>query len=639
MKTTGILITIAAALLAFVFIIERKQPNTREARELKHPHLDVERAYSIEITRPEGNLVLEKVSGIWTLTAPISDRGRQAEIEEWLTALNEIEVLEFIDAGELETASVSPSELGLTAEDALSVTIKREEDSPLHFLVGATGAFGGSTYISFPENPAYPDVYLVKGELRNLAAAPIDQIRDATLFGFAFEDAARIALAGSPNEMTLARALPASPWHLEKPVISRADTARVTNLMQPLWQLAAQTVRSDTGAPPPGELLATLSVKPFPGTKGERTVVSIFGPPEGSPLDLLIVKLNTRPHAMLFAAREDLARLLETPPGELRDRHLARIPLRNVQHITFRSTTDPEFHLLRSEKDLQFWRLSRRGDMRQLESANIERIGRFLQGLKKSEASELINIDGEALSKYGLDAPAVDIHFIAFGVPEGFDAARMLTHPSGDNAAIFDLSVGKVLIEDFFGDEEIVYTRFNNETTISRVDPEFLALFPTQASRWKGQGLLGFNPIQLRSLRIEQPHSPPATLSYDFTQNKWALQDGENEFPVDPQKAQLLVDKLSTLTAHDWLASGADAYAALKSPDLTLTLTLEMPDETSGGLTEKEIAITFAPLPTPEKLEARDAKSTFHYGRLGASPDIFLIDSTEVEALGRSLAN
>jgi hypothetical protein len=639
MKTTGTLTIIAATLLAFVFIFERNQPNTREAHEQQYPSFDVDGAYAIEISRPDGELVIEKLAGAWTITTPISDRGRQADIEEWLTALADSEVVEIIDAGELETATVSPSELGLTTEDALSIVIKREENTPLNFLVGATGAFGGTTYVSFPENPDFPNIYLVKGELRNFAAAPVDQIRDPALFAFPFEETQRISLTGTENRMTLTRDLPASSWHLKEPLESRADTNQVDNLMEPLWKLSAESVRSETGAPPPGELLATLSAEPFPDTKGERTTVSIFGPSEGSPLDLLVLKLNTRPQAVLFAAREDLARLIETPPAELRDHHLARIPLRNVQHITFRSATDPEFHLLRSEIDPQFWRLSRRGDMRQLESANLERIGRFLKGINNTEASELIELEGEDISPFGLDHSAVDIHFIAFGVPEGFDAAKMLTHPSGDTAAVFNLSVGKVLIKDFFGDEEVVYARFNDENTISRVDPEFLALFPTQAPRWRGLGLLGFNPIQLRSVRIDDHQASPVTLSYDFIQNKWALTDGEKNSNVDPSKALEFVERLSTLSAYDWLAAGADAYAALKTPDLTLTLTLEVPAETSGGLTEKEIALSFSPLPAPNKIESSAPVSPFHYGRLGASPDVFLIDSEEVHALGKSLVD
>jgi hypothetical protein len=127
-------------------------------------------------------------------------------------------------------------------------------------------------------------------------------------------------------------------------------------------------------------------------------------------------------------------------------------------------------------------------------------------------------------------------------------------------------------------------------------------------------------------------------LAYDFIQNQWSLTEGQQQFQADPQKAQQFVEKLSTLKAYDWLAAGADAYAALKTPELTLTLTLEFPDETSGGLTEKELALSFAPVPAPEKSDDQDAGSTFHYGRLGASPDVFLIDSNELQSLTEALS-
>ncbi|MEM7145720.1 MAG: DUF4340 domain-containing protein [Verrucomicrobiota bacterium] len=634
MKTTGILALIAASLLAFVFIVERFQPNTRQATEARYPSLEVDAAYSIEIARPDTSVILEKVASQWLITNPISDRADPSATNDWLQTLNDIQVIDIIDSSELETATVNPSELGLTAEDAIKVTIKREAAAPLTFLIGATGAFGNSTYISFPDNSQYPHIYLVEGNLHALAAGPIDNLRDTAIFDFPFADARHVSLTDSPNNVSLNRSSPGSLWHVKYPFAARAHQDQILTFLDPFWNVRAQSVQTDIGAPTPGDHLATLAVDPFPGTNGERTTVSIYGPPEGSPLDLLVLKLNTRPHALLLAAREDLPRFLDTPAEEFRDPHPTRIPLREVQHITVQSPTDPEFHLLRSEKDPQFWRLSRRGDMRHLEPANTERVGKFLKELASAEAVEIIDIEPEDLVDYGLETPAAVVHFIAFGLPESGDAANWLTDPSGDSAAVFDLALGRVLIEDFFGDEEQVFARFNDEPSVSKIDPEFLSLLPTQAPRWRGLGIIAFNPIQFRSLSAQLNSSPAQTLSHDFAQNRWLLTAEDAEHNVAPDKAESLVTSLSNLTAYDWLAAGADAYEALSHPELTLSLTLEVPNEVTGGLTEETVSILFAPVPPAKTdLPSYPTDPAFYYGRVGASPDVFLIESTTVRQI------
>jgi hypothetical protein len=126
-RNTLILVAIAAALLAFVLLVERKQPTTDESQATPVPtelpvivYFQTDQARALRIARPgtdQSTTLVRGGDGQWQLTVPVTEPADQDEVEYTL------ESLAFLQPSREITGTLSLAEYGLEPP-VIQVTIE-----------------------------------------------------------------------------------------------------------------------------------------------------------------------------------------------------------------------------------------------------------------------------------------------------------------------------------------------------------------------------------------------------------------------------------------------------------------------------------------------------------------------------------
>ena len=90
LRSTLILLIVGAALAAYVYFVENKRPDTREAQQAagRVAQVDRDKVATIEIKNAEGKILLNKgENSEWTLSEPVKDRADSMAISQLFTSL------------------------------------------------------------------------------------------------------------------------------------------------------------------------------------------------------------------------------------------------------------------------------------------------------------------------------------------------------------------------------------------------------------------------------------------------------------------------------------------------------------------------------------------------------------------------
>ena len=118
-RSTWRWITVAAVLLAFIFVHHRYLRKTSVGPIKVLPNLNAAAATSVQV-RPEARMEIraERTNGIWQLTEPISYPAQGASIDALLSELEQLTAAPYITARELRGRLKTDEEYGFAAPQA-----------------------------------------------------------------------------------------------------------------------------------------------------------------------------------------------------------------------------------------------------------------------------------------------------------------------------------------------------------------------------------------------------------------------------------------------------------------------------------------------------------------------------------------
>jgi hypothetical protein len=267
-RNTAILAAAAAALVAYLFFVERH----REPAPADLPGgpagkvfagVDGTKVEELQIVASSGETTaLKKVGDTWRLVAPISAVADQNEATNTASNLATADVQRVVDE---QPKDLAP--FGL-AKPRVTITFRvAGEKTPRTLLLGDKNPAGSDLYAKLPDAPR---VFLVSGYLEGTFDKGVFGFRDKRVLTFDREKVDRLEVAAGAKGTTVARQ--ADTWSVVAPISARADFGVIEAVLSRLangqmkaitWDPDAPAASAGRAAGQPGAAPATRALKEF----------------------------------------------------------------------------------------------------------------------------------------------------------------------------------------------------------------------------------------------------------------------------------------------------------------------------------------------------------------------------------------
>ncbi len=221
-------------------------------REKRLFPVDPETITRIDLTRPDGRLVVASAGGTWRVEAPRSDLASAAACTSLARAIASIE---------LTDTGAAPMRIGAKPDRriALAITSSRRS-SPFVAFVAAAGIDGKR----LGWRDGGPFAGLVEEAAARELEQPVDAFRDPRVTSFSAPDARRLSIMRGASVLRVLRAGEGSPWEGSEGATPMAvDGSRVDALLDRLRGLMSAGFE---GGEPPTRPTGTIAVS---GEKGD----------------------------------------------------------------------------------------------------------------------------------------------------------------------------------------------------------------------------------------------------------------------------------------------------------------------------------------------------------------------------------
>lgn len=224
-----ILAVVVAAIGAYIFLYERHQPTSEEARERAEkvfPDLDRDAVTSLEIRNSHGEFTLAKSGGDWRLTTPIEFPADSATVSSLLSSLSNLK-----QERRLSPSEVDPEDYGLDAP-ALFVAAATEDGTSFTLEVGDETPLGSNRAV---RRPGAEDFILCSDYFVTDLDKELDDWRSRDVVDVVVDDLASLQVVSGGDRIHLVRS--DDDWRLVDPIQDLADGNHVSNLVSNLNSL------------------------------------------------------------------------------------------------------------------------------------------------------------------------------------------------------------------------------------------------------------------------------------------------------------------------------------------------------------------------------------------------------------------
>ena len=443
-KTNVAIGAVFVVLLAFVYFYEIKGGEERRQEAEKSKQLFVfqeDDAQRLELLRGDDALVLDKGTGGWNLSAPMTDGADQEAVERYLRNLLECEREKVV----VDSAAASAEEAAQYGLDAprLKVRLQTEGGAEQVVAFGADSPTDRFTYAQLQGDN--PEIFVVRAwRFDNLDKLAFD-LRDRRALAFAKDEVMQVQRWGAGGAAVLARAEP--DWQLREPVIARADADAVNGLLDKIDQAEIEAFVAED---PDADSLAAYGL----GERASQVEIALLVGADRAEKRLAIggaddqgrwyARDASRPQ--VFLVDSTLVQELTKGISDLRDKEPLRFEREQVERIVLTrgaalafaadKDTSGVWHLSEPMgRDAKSWKLnSLLSDLEQLE---VEDFAEELPAEAASAFSIELLGEGQALLTARFSAAAGTSYL----QQEGDDAVYVV---SGDDFAELDLDIDDV---------------------------------------------------------------------------------------------------------------------------------------------------------------------------------------------------
>jgi|GEM_PF-471640 len=629
--TTALLGALALALAVVIYFIDRKPVEGRDAAARANVlvRFEAESIDQMVIENSGGKTVMKKRGAYWFFDSPETDRAHSGKVSVLLDQLNHLSILDRVTRKEISSnPELSSKKLGFSDETAihvhLSETKKKGGGQPHQYRVTLGLASERANTLYARSSDEDDGAFVVDGNPRKFLESPLEAMRDRQLLGVPVEGIVQMVISSSKGEIALQRKItqPTSNWALLRPLKTWANEDKMDQLLADLSGLQIEeVVPNSSGAFQIPHPLPDHAVMIRIAVFGMEKAVTIFleekktagdGKADQAAPPVLEARVSDRPYTYLV--RSPFLKNLPTAPNDLRDRHLARIPIQNLQSITIQSRIDPVVFLKaeRLPEGLIRWDVNV-GE--HLVPANLGAVKSLVNGVNEAAIVRFVSDTAEGITEYGLDPPARRVAFQVL-YPGKPDAAGKTGPP---RVVIRTLKLGWKE-----GDEEHLFANFEGEPYVYELDPTFVGLIPTHPIKWRSLNVMSFNAFHLKKIVKEMSGQSPVVMDYDYRRDAWKATRGGRDITssMDIGGLRKLRDRLGAFTAAGWYLSLAKAYAALETPSVKFTIVTSELDPATNESHDVTRVLKLAP-----------AAGNLYFGQIEESPDVFFVDKKMYENL------
>ncbi len=325
-KSTLIILALAIAVSVAFYFLDWKKGDKDAAKSTVDESkpaftFKADDVASITITKPGDSaapaITLEKQSGTWRITKPISTLADDATISGLAEALASARI-----AG---TQSGAPDRLKVYGLDpaALVIDFQLQNGTKHTVQLGKKDFVGTSVYSRIDQNA---DVALLPESLEGLASKNVEDLRDRTVLHARADQITAFDLRNSSGDIVATKI--GKDWKLTKPSASLADTSAVEELLGAVTGGKMVSVVSETpdnlakyGLTSPAITLTTTGAKGASTTLivGKKDTEGYFAREESLPV--------------VFRISDDLQKKLSENFGDLRDKKIVHFDPAAITHV------------------------------------------------------------------------------------------------------------------------------------------------------------------------------------------------------------------------------------------------------------------------------------------------------------------
>jgi len=408
LKTTIILLIIAAIGISYVFLYERKQLPHEEWERLQRkvlPDFRASMVKKIEVNNESGKIVMEKTADdYWYIVEPQRLRADNSEVN---SILSEFEYMDKIGSfkreGEkpfdltdygLDTTKTSITMFTTIPAQTDKIQVARPRDKYTVF-VGKKLAAGDNVYLKLD---ASDEVVVVPGTLYEKVNKNVLDLRSKWVF--TFDKEAVESLQIKTNEHSIVCNRKGRFWRLVEPISDLADLEKIKEIIGKLKTLQVE----------PGDFLPETTELARYGLDNPRYTVTINekGVSQsvlfGYSLDNKVyVKRTDEP--TIFFLKDPILVDLSKKPNDLRDRKVVRfdaIGTYGINRLEVKSLSES----VTIEKSLDLdWKITKPIAI----YADQDTVKNFIEKMKTLEIADFVSDKPADLAAYGLNESAIEI--------------------------------------------------------------------------------------------------------------------------------------------------------------------------------------------------------------------------------------
>ena len=525
-KTTWLLLVLAAALFAFIYLVER---HTRPTSATAAPpprllSLQANAVTNISLRRTN-QLILraERAGASWNLTAPLFYPAQTFAIENLLQTLEDLTSAAYIPIEELKTRRRSIADYGLDVPLA-TLTLQHNGQRTEVFL-GFKSPVGDHVYAQLLNGSG---VHIVTADVFDRLPRGANDWRDNLLINFNGLGIDRIEVRAPTRGFALGINPTNRLFYLVKPTPARADNAKVDALLRKIaaarvTQFVSDDPRVDLDVfglqPPETELAFGL---------GSNDLVSVqFGKSPTNDSSLVFARRSSQTNIVLVP--RTVLESLQTSYTELRDRRLLTFAPDSVSEI---AVVGAENYAVRRGTN-GVWMINDS----QESTADSELVKEWLDRLDRLEGTVEKDVVTDFTS-YGLAPPTWQYILRSGGV-----------NPAGPptNQVLAQLDIGARVGEKIF-------TRRPDENSVYAIPPVLYDGLPSAAWQLRDRHVWSFSTNQVTRISIRHR---------GYTRQMVRSADGEalklapgSEGVINYWAVEDTLYKLGDLRAAVWVARG-----------------------------------------------------------------------------------
>lgn len=581
-KHTLILLVLAAAAFAYVWLVEKERPSSNEALDKAGLVSEFERndIDAISIRNPTGTIELRKRDGHWFMDAPVKDRAEEFAITQLFTTCEKLR-------SETSLADTKENrdkwkEWGVSKGDTAVKFVGSKGVQEI--IVGKDTVYEGKNYARAEGSNV---VHVIKKNLKDDLNKNTDNYRDKRLADITPAQVSKLVIKSAKGEFELEKK--GGHWSLIRPLKARADDQKIGDLIANVTTARIEEFVSeakDLGSFGLTEPRATLTftaegvkepvVLQIGAGKAEKKEKNKEGEDLKTPVKPqatahVYVKLSTRNGVVTVPAA--IESFINTQPNDLRDQSLMRVQSDMVDRITIEAPGKEKIVLARNAES---W--VRKQDGKNDVPTNSGAANKLLNDLVSTKVARFVADMAGELKGFGLDQPQVTVTLSSYST-EGTPESK-----PGDKPIV------KILLGRFEGDAG--YAKLDDEPFIVAVPKTVLDGVWTDSLQWQDLKVLDLKKEEIVGLEITRTGQVSLNLVFD-KEKGWKLSKGDSV--VNQSAAQSLVNTFTSLRAVRWVGATDVVKHGFEKPNLIVSYTLadkKAGKITIGGNTAEELWLT-----------------------------------------------